>query len=133
MDNPIPDRAKYELYLDHKRRFAEDVIESFENWESSFFFNQSFNKILEIRDKEKLVAVTHIDVTERIVSAVYCYWNSAYASYSPGKLSILIGISKALEFGIKYYYLGYYIKNNKHMSYKINYKPNEILKEGRWI
>jgi arginine-tRNA-protein transferase len=34
--------------------------------------------------------------------------------------------------GIEFYYLGYYIKDNRHMAYKANYKPNEILKDGDW-
>ncbi len=130
--NPVPDRMKFELYLDHKTRFEGNVTESFGDWENSFYSNQFFNEILEIWDNEVLVAVTHLDVTEKIISAVYCYWNSTYASYSPGKLSVLKGIAKAIESGSEYYYLGYYIMDNKHMSYKINYTPNQILKDGVW-
>ena len=32
----------------------------------------------------------------------------------------------------KYLYLGYYIKECKKMSYKINFKPIEILKNQKW-
>ena len=132
IDNPVPDMTKFNLYKDHKKRFEEADLESYENWVSSFFSDQSFNKSMEIRDGDTLVAVIHLDVTGRIVSAVYCYWNGAYASFSPGKLSILIGIQTAIEAGLEYYYLGYYIKDNKHMSYKVNYKPNQILEDGVW-
>ena len=132
IDNPVPDMTKFNLYKDHKKRFEEADLESYENWVSSFFSDQSFNKSMEIRDGDTLVAVIHLDVTGRIVSAVYCYWNEAYASFSPGKLSILIGIQTAIEAGLEYYYLGYYIKDNKHMSYKVNYKPNQILEDGVW-
>ncbi len=131
-DNPLPDMNKFDLYSAHKKRFKEVDLESYDNWESSFFSDQSFNQIMEIRDGDELVAVTHLDVTERIISAVYCYWNEDYASLSPGRLSILKGIQMAMEAGAEYYYLGYYIKDNKHMSYKVNFRPNQILKDDIW-
>ena len=132
IDRSVPDIMKFNLYRDHKRRFKEVEIESYENWISSFFSDQSFNRSMEIWDGDTLVAVTHLDVTKRIVSAIYCYWNEAYVSFSPGKLSILIGIQTAIEAGIEYYYLGYYIKDNIHMSYKADYRPNQILEDGVW-
>lgn len=132
IDDPLPDMNKYNLYKEHKKRFNEVDTESYENWENSFFSDQSFNQIMEIKDGDKLVAVTHLDVTGRIISAVYCYWNEAYASFSPGKLSILRGLQEAIEKGAEYYYLGYYIKDNKHMSYKVNFRPNQILEDGVW-
>ena len=33
---------------------------------------------------------------------------------------------------LKHLYLGYYIKECKKMSYKINFKPIEILKNKKW-
>jgi leucyl-tRNA---protein transferase len=132
IDKPVPDRDYYNLYQDHKKRFRQNETESYENWISSFFSVLPFNKLLEIRNEDTLVSVSHLDVTEKIISAVYCYWNELYSSYSPGKYSILKGIQLAKNTGAEYYYLGYYIKGNKHMSYKIDYKPNQILKDGVW-
>lgn len=132
IDNPAPDITKFNLYKEHKKRFGEADTESFENWESSFFSDQSFNKIMEIWDGAALVAVTHLDVTEKIASAIYCYWNETYAFFSPGRLSILKGIQMSVEAGAEYYYLGYYIRDNKHMVYKGDYKPNQILEDGEW-
>lgn len=132
IDNPIPDMNYFTLYKEHKMRFKENESESYDNWVDSFFSKQSFNKILEVWDNNTLVTVTHLDSTNRIISAVYCYWNKAYSLFSPGKYSILNGIKYAIETGAEYYYLGYYIKDNKHMSYKRNYIPNEVLKDGVW-
>lgn len=132
IDRSVPDIMKFNLYRDHKKRFVEADIESYENWVNSFFSDQSFNKTMEIWDRDTLAAVTHLDVTGKMVSAVYCYWSEAYASFSPGKLSILLGLQMAMEAGLEYYYLGYYIKDNKHMSYKASYRPNQILKDGVW-
>jgi len=132
IDKPAPDMTYFSLYKDHKNRFKEKETESYDNWVSSFFSVQPFNKLLEVWDGKILVAVTHLDVTSKIISAVYCYWNESYASYSPGKFSILRGIELAIDTGVEFYYLGYYIKNNRHMAYKANYKPNEILEDGVW-
>jgi leucyl-tRNA---protein transferase len=132
IDNPVPNSDKFELYTDHKRRFGYAESETYENWKKSFFSGQVFNRIMEIWDGDLLVAVTHMDVTAKLMSAVYCYWHESYASFSPGKLSILLGLQTAIKSRVVYYYLGYYIKDNKHMSYKCNYKPNEILYDGEW-
>ena len=133
LDKPDADIRYFDLYKEHKKRFKETDVESYENWVSSFFSKFNTSYLMEIIDDDILVGVTHLDVTKNIISAVYCYWNEAYASYSPGKFSILKGIKYAQDLGKEYYYLGYYIKGNKHMSYKANYKPNEILESGIWI
>ncbi len=85
-----------------------------------------------IWDEDTLVAVTHLDITRRVISAVYCYWNESYASFSPGKFSILKGIELAMMEDAEFYYLGYYIRDNLHMSYKANYRPHQILEDGIW-
>ena len=132
IDKPVESIEYFNLYKEHKKRFKDKAEESYDDWAGSFFANQKFNKILEVKDRDILVAVTHLDITENIISAVYCYWNKSYKAYSPGKFSILSGIEKAMEMNIKYYYLGYYIKDNVHMSYKNNYKPNQILVDDQW-
>lgn len=133
VNKPSSDIKYFNLYKEHKKRFKESYTETYENWVSSFFSKFNTNYLMEIRDENILVGVTHLDVTKKIVSAVYCYWKESYASYSPGKFSILKGIQYAIETGAEYYYLGYFIKDNKHMSYKSNYKPNQILKDEIWI
>jgi len=132
IEKPVADENYFTLYKDHKKRFKESDFESYDNWTSSFFSKFNTNYLMEIKDGDTLVAITHLDVTSSIVSAVYCYWNENYSFYSPGKFSILKGIQYAMGIGAEYYYLGYYVKNNRHMSYKINYKPNQILNDGIW-
>ncbi len=136
VDTPEASLEKYELYKKHKKRFSgeNNENESYSIFRDSFFHNFSFSKTLEIRDGDKLIAVTHLDVGLRAVSAVYCYYDTDYLSNSLGKFSIYKGIAFTKESGKEYYYLGYYIMENRHMSYKGDYKPNEILlEEGSWI
>ena len=46
--------------------------------------------------------------------------------YSPGTYAILLGIEKARQWGLRYYYPGYYVKDCSAMNYKAKYKPHEI-------
>lgn len=136
VERPAVSREKFELYKKHKMRFPEEKgdSETFEIFTESFFTNFMFSRTLEVRDKGKLVAVTHLDVGKKAVSAIYCYYDTDYLTISPGKFSIYKGISLAKELGKEYYYLGYYIRENTRMSYKGLYRPNQILlEENNWV
>ena len=133
---PEASPEKYALYRKHKKRFSGEPSdhESYETFVESFYSNFPFSRTLEIRDHDKLVAVTHLDVGNTALSAIYCYYDTDYLNISPGRYSIYQGIKLAREMEKSYYYLGYYIKENRHMSYKGMYKPHEILSgNGSWV
>ena len=136
IDAPSPGEEHFNLYRKHKLRFPEedDHAETFETFAEAFFTNHVFSKTMEIRDSGKLVAVTHLDWGRNSVSAVYCYYDTDYLEHSPGRFSIYKGMELASAYEKEYYYLGYYIKDNPHMSYKGDYRPHEILlEENNWI
>ncbi len=137
LETPMPDPSLFELYKKHKTRFnmpAEEMEESYENYLQSFFFPFPFNRMLMIRDGERVVSVSHLDVTEHSISAVYCYHDSDYARFSPGKFSVYKEIEMAQELGIDFLYLGYYIPQNRHSRYKIDFKPNQLMTvDGQWV
>lgn len=131
---PHPDREKYELYLRHGERFDIEGADSYEGFVDSFFTHVPFGKVLEVRRKGRLAAASHIDITSRSLSAIYCYWDPGEWKLGLGKYAILKEIELAGSYGIPYVYLGYYIRDNPHMSYKAAYRPNEALvQEGRWL
>lgn len=140
INKPVASKEKFALYKKHKKRFSEEYTdiesadESYEIFIQSFYTNFTFSKILEIYDGDRLISVTHLDEGKDSLSAIYCYYDTDYLHYSPGKYSIYRGIEYAQEIGKRYYYLGYYISENNHMAYKGQYKPNEILiEEGKWV
>ncbi len=136
IDKPEASRERYDLYRKHKKRFPEmsNDNDSYENFAESFFSNFPFSMVLEIRDKDRLVAVTHLDEGTDALSAIYCYYDTDYLSMSPGRYSLYQSLLRARKTGKSYFYLGYYIEENSHMSYKGKYRPNEILlEEGKWI
>ena len=58
-----------------------------------------------------------------------------YGKLSPGTISVIKEIEHAQSLGLKYYYLGYYIKDNHSMSYKGRFFPQELYdwKSKEWI
>jgi leucyl-tRNA---protein transferase len=136
LEHPVPHEEMFELYKQHKNRFKlqSPSAESYEMYLQSFFHAFSFNRMLTIRDGQKLVAVSHLDVTANAMSAVYCYFDETYARFSPGKLAIYKEIVFAKEMGIKWLYLGFYIERNRHTNYKILFHPNQVMvEENLWI
>ncbi len=136
IEEPEASKEAFALYRKHKRRFKSRYAESYDTFVRSFFHPPqfAFNRVLSIKDGNKLVALTHLDVTEQAMSAIYCYFDENYKQYSPGKLSIYKEIEIARELCIPWLYLGFYVPGNRHMRYKIDYKPNQLMdKKGEWL
>jgi len=81
---------------------------------------------------DKLIAVGIVDAARDSLSSNYFYYDTAFLDRRPGVFSILREIMTAGAMGKKYYYLGFYIKENPKMSYKIQFRPNEIYQMGKW-
>lgn len=137
LEDPETSDEAFDLYCRHKKRFEMPPRESYEQYVRSFYYPYSFNKTLCIRDpneNNRLVAVSHMDVTTYSMSAIYCYFDEAYARFSPGKLSVYKELELAKQMGVRYLYLGYYVPENRHMNYKIQYKPSQLLMTDHiWI
>jgi len=96
---------------------------------------------MEYRLDGKLFAVGVLDLTQRVASSVYCFYDPAYHALSPGVLSAL----KEIEFvkercekvdpEFKWYYMGYYIQTCQKSVYKGKYKPSMLLCPGtyNWV
>jgi len=87
---------------------------------------------LRYRLADKLVGVAIADRGEDALSAVYCYYDPAYAKLSPGTYSVLKLIHICRTWSIPYLYLGLYIAACKPMTYKARYFPHERLIDGKW-
>jgi len=121
----------FELYRAHKTRFAPlaDGREElrYEGFAKAFFHPFTFARVLEMWEGERLLAVSHFDLTADMLSAIYCYYDPEATRLSLGRLAIYLQLRLAREQSIPYLYLGYYIKANKNMCYKADYWPNEVL------
>ena len=134
---PVPSREAFHLYAAHKGRFA-DAPElppepDYDRFVDSFFHPFPFSFVLEIRDGDRLVGVSHFDLTERVLSDIYCYYDLEYLPRSLGRFAIYKLLELAGTRGVPYVYLGFYIRDNAHMNYKRSIRPNELLlTEGLW-
>lgn len=79
---------------------------------------------------DQLMAVALVDMLPNAISAVYCYYDPDYGYLSPGTYSVLRQIQIAQERGVRYLYLGYWVPENRSLSYKARFKPFETL-QGR--
>lgn len=82
---------------------------------------------------ERLVAATILDVSRRSVSSVYHFFDPEFHRRSLGVHSVLAEIEWTKARGIPHYYLGYWVEGAPTMHYKADYRPHELLVDGRWV
>jgi arginine-tRNA-protein transferase len=79
------------------------------------------------------VAIAIADAGKLSLSAVYCYYDPSFRLLSLGTYSVLRQIELCRASGRRHLYLGFFIAESPHMSYKANFRPNQRLIGGRWI
>lgn len=82
---------------------------------------------------EELVGCCLTDVLGDGLSMVYSFYHPAMASRSLGTFMILDHIRMARECELPYVYLGYWVNGCRKMEYKVDFRPLECLKNGKWI
>ena len=132
---PTATQEKIELYNRHKLGrglLTGDGLVDAESYEQ--FLVASCTETIEItyRTGGRLVAVAIADRAADALSAVYCYYDPADARLSPGAYSILKQIELCRAWGLRYLYLGLYIRDSRPMRYKAGYLPHERLIRGAW-
>ena len=67
------------------------------------------------------------------LSMIYSFYEPDHAARSGlGNYIILDHISRAVEIGLPYVYLGYWVKGSVRMQYKVRYRPLELLGRNGW-
>ncbi len=87
----------------------------------------------EMRLERKLLGIAVADVLSDGLSAVYTFFEPAESKRGLGVYSILLEIAEARSLGRPWLYLGYWIKQSPKMSYKHNFRPLELYRDGRWL
>ena len=90
------------------------------------------SRLIEFRENGVLRMVSIIDLLTDGLSSVYTFYDPDLTSSSFGTFSILWQIGQCQHLGLPYLYLGYWIRNSRKMAYKTNYRPLEVLKQGKW-
>jgi arginyl-tRNA--protein-N-Asp/Glu arginylyltransferase len=82
---------------------------------------------------DRLVAVAIADAGRESLSAVYCFFDPAFKPLSLGTYSILRQLEFCRATQRRYLYLGFFIAESPHMSYKVRFRPHERLIDRQWI
>lgn len=75
---------------------------------------------------EKLIAVGFMDPGLKGLSSSYFFFDPRLEKRSLGLYGALQEILWAQEKNYEYYYLGYWVKGNKSMEYKAQFRPHEL-------
>ena len=89
-------------------------------------------QFFEMRQSGKLVAVAVVDRMHDALSAVYTFYDPDLPQRSLGRYAILFEIEETRRQGLKWLYLGYWIRRCQKMSYKDEYQPLEYSFDGHW-
>ena len=83
--------------------------------------------------RDRLIGVGLADVEPDAMSAVYAYFDPDERRRSLGTFNILQLIAECERRGLRYLYLGYYVRDCGRMSYKSSFRPCEVLApDGNW-
>jgi arginine-tRNA-protein transferase len=82
------------------------------------------------RGGPRLVGLGICDETPHAWSAVYFFYDPAYARFSLGSANVVFQVELARARGIPHLYLGYRVQGCASLRYKGTFRPHELL-EGR--
>lgn len=127
--------AHFELYKQYigTRHAGAGMDEDSQTQYTQFLLTSRVTSTLvEFHDADQaLRMVSVIDVLDTGFSAVYTFFDPHYEG-SLGAYSILWQIDRCRRLGLPWLYLGYWIAESRKMTYKSQYKPCQILRNGVW-
>ena len=123
----------YQRYLAH-RHSGGGMDPSSPDQYLTFITSSAIDTALhEFRLGERLLAVAVVDHLPQGLSAVYTFFEPAEQARGLGNYAVLWEIYEAERLGLSWLYLGYWIKECRKMSYKGQYRPLEMYRNGAWL
>jgi arginyl-tRNA--protein-N-Asp/Glu arginylyltransferase len=123
------------MFERHKTRFHENVPDALENFLGDAPEHGPCDcRMLRVWDRERLLAVSFLDVGERAVSSVYAMFEPDAARRSPGILTLLLELRMAREQQMEFLYPGYATQEAGAYDYKKQFRGTEWLDfaSGEW-
>ena len=81
----------------------------------------------------ELISFSLVDILDDGISMVYSVFNPDFKEKSLGTYMILDHNNLALEMGLQYVYLGYWVKGSTKMDYKKRFSALEVFTNDKWI
>ena len=133
---PLLTEEKFELYEKYVKEWhGKEEVEGSEAL-SAFLYDSPLESTLEFEYRDQraqLLGVGICDLCSKSLSSVYFYFDPDHSRRGLGTYAALYEINFAVEHGLPYYYLGYWVKDCTAMNYKSTYRPNEVLgTDGVW-
>lgn len=122
----------YERYIEQRHQDGDMYPATRSQYQSFLTKEWGITRYLEMRLEGKLIGVAVTDEMQNALSAVYTFYDPDLQRRSLGTFAILLQIQRALDLGLDYVYLGYWIKASQKMNYKSHYRPLELLVNRRW-
>lgn len=133
---PVANADRARIYNLHKegRGLGDDEQAEIDAFQYREFLVESCCETVEFAYSldDGLVATAIADLGEDSLSAVYCCYDPAQSDLSLGTYSVLKQWEFCRETGRRYLYLGFYIAESPHMSYKAAFLPHQRRIAGVW-
>jgi arginine-tRNA-protein transferase len=136
VERPAYSREIFDLYARYIReRHADGDMHpaTAAQFRSFLLSSWTHTRFLTFRHQTRLVAIAVTDTLVDGLSAIYTFFDPDLAPRSLGVYAILSQIAECKRRGLPYLYLGYWIRDCAKMSYKIQYRPVELLMHNRWV
>jgi len=134
--DPVFTDEIYNLYAQYiSRRHADGDMypPAVEQFKSFLVESRKETIFYEFRLEDCLVAVAVVDRLLDGLSSIYTFFDPDLQKRSLGVFAILWQIEEARRLGLRYVYLGYWIRQSGKMNYKIEYKPLELFLKDHWV
>ncbi len=123
----------YARYIEGRHRDGDMYPPSRQQFDSFLTREWDITRYFCFYDGEHLVAVAVVDVMQNGLSAIYTFYDPDLSQRSLGAFAVLWQIEHARTLQLPHVYLGYWIKECRKMSYKIDYRPIELLISNKWL
>ncbi|MFP8965102.1 arginyltransferase [Pokkaliibacter sp. CJK22405] len=124
--------ALYVKYIEGKHADGDMYPPSEAQYISFLVEGREDTRFVEFRDGDQLVAIAVVDFLDSGLSAVYTFYDPDNKN-SLGVYAVLWQIAYAKQHFYSFIYLGYWIKDCRKMSYKLEYRPLQLLINGQWV